>query len=491
MRLASVFALAILARARAEDGDERVILATIPITQSSGGEEGYKTTTDFLVYEGQTAAEAAVETVMREGWSADSVFQMHDIGVKHLAAKEGATPTEAVVAADVMALGRTLLKKGDFLAAGAAFAQLGQEAPEIKEEAQIALRSVFSSVQHLKEAETAFEKKEWSAAAEHIREIDVHVPPKGVSAPALRLMAVQCAFELGRWSSVLTESEKALYHFSHRKSWTPEQPRTKVVHLGVRAALEQGKLYMAAKLYGVVLKTQNDPDNTAIQKERKKLTALKKTMKKIRKLLSLSKNHDAIEQLGQADLLVASMGITSKILLSDIQHERCRALAGQNKFIDALLACDERMAWLNEKVVGVSVDPTKMIASYEFRAEVHTKDHNYEEAIDDIRSAMQLGEKIFDQEQNRKYQHMLRVAQHSKDEWADVEKRDCLASLDLPHNLGQVSNKEKKCKKLKGQHKKLTRLYHPDKAKGDKKRAERKFREVAESYKRLKTLWKC
>ena len=52
--------------------------------------------------------------------------------------------------------------------------------------------------------------------------------------------------------------------------------------------------------------------------------------------------------------------------------------------------------------------------------------------------------------------------------------------LDLPANVLDL-RKESKCKWLKKQHKKLARLWHPDKARGDRLRAERKMREVSEA----------
>ena len=63
-----------------------------------------------------------------------------------------------------------------------------------------------------------------------------------------------------------------------------------------------------------------------------------------------------------------------------------------------------------------------------------------------------------------------------EDQWE--KRRDHARVLDLPANVLDL-RKESKCKWLKKQHKKLARLWHPDKARGDRLRAERKMREVS------------
>ena len=71
-----------------------------------------------------------------------------------------------------------------------------------------------------------------------------------------------------------------------------------------------------------------------------------------------------------------------------------------------------------------------------------------------------------------------------------TERRDHAAVLELPTNLGQLSQ-EKRCDWLRKQHKKMARKWHPDKAKGNKDRAARKMNEVTEAKKALAPMFGC
>jgi len=70
------------------------------------------------------------------------------------------------------------------------------------------------------------------------------------------------------------------------------------------------------------------------------------------------------------------------------------------------------------------------------------------------------------------------------------ERRDHLATLELPANLDQLSP-EKQCIWVKKQHRKLARKWHPDKYRGNPERGSRKMREVSESKKVLSDRFKC
>jgi len=69
-------------------------------------------------------------------------------------------------------------------------------------------------------------------------------------------------------------------------------------------------------------------------------------------------------------------------------------------------------------------------------------------------------------------------------------ERDHAKILQLPIDLEQRS-KEVKCAWLKKQFKTLVRHYHPDKYKGNKKRAARKFQEVKDSKDVISKAWDC
>ena len=75
----------------------------------------------------------------------------------------------------------------------------------------------------------------------------------------------------------------------------------------------------------------------------------------------------------------------------------------------------------------------------------------------------------------------LRQAENKKREW-DSEHSDArhITALDLPPNLNELPH-DNQCKWLKKQYRKMSLKWHPDKARGSKKRAERKMRDVADA----------
>ena len=82
----------------------------------------------------------------------------------------------------------------------------------------------------------------------------------------------------------------------------------------------------------------------------------------------------------------------------------------------------------------------------------------------------------------------LHEANHAKELWR--QRRDHLATLELPTNLGQLSP-VKQCTWVKKQHRKLARKWHPDKYRGNKERAARKMSEVTEAKVELSRRFGC
>ena len=133
------------------------------------------------------------------------------------------------------------------------------------------------------------------------------------------------------------------------------------------------------------------------------------------------------------------------------------------------------------------------------------KDFNYDDAVSDLRSALEhaSGEK------QQAVQQKLNQAQDAQRKWRCLDPtdrkvwqdnrcghpnpqngRDHKAVLELPANLAEIP-KEKQCDWLKKQYKKLARKWHPDKAKGSKVRAARKMNDVAEAKEVLDTQLGC
>lgn len=135
-------------------------------------------------------------------------------------------------------------------------------------------------------------------------------------------------------------------------------------------------------------------------------------------------------------------------------------------------------------------------------------DMDYDEAVNDFRAASDLVPE--DQENVQEKQELrqkLQQAMHQQQLWNGGGKdqrynehtgfpdgrppeRDHAKILQLPIDLDHRT-KDVKCAWLKKQFKTLVRQYHPDKYKGNKRRAARKFKEVKEAKEIISTAWDC
>merc|ERR1711908_104069 len=78
-------------------------------------------------------------------------------------------------------------------------------------------------------------------------------------------------------------------------------------------------------------------------------------------------------------------------------------------------------------------------------------------------------------------EQLLHEAQSTKHEWEqDHNDHRHVVALDLPPNISELPQPTQ-CKWLKKQYRKMSLKWHPDKAKGSRKRAERKMRGVADA----------
>jgi hypothetical protein len=134
-------------------------------------------------------------------------------------------------------------------------------------------------------------------------------------------------------------------------------------------------------------------------------------------------------------------------------------------------------------------------------------DMDYDEAVQDIRAAFDLSPEDDETGERRELQHKLQSAKQQQDLWKGGQKdyrynentgfpdgrppqRDHAKILQLPIDLEERS-KDIKCAWLRKQFKALVRKYHPDKYKGNKKRAARKFAEVKDAKEIISDTWDC
>jgi hypothetical protein len=178
------------------------------------------------------------------------------------------------------------------------------------------------------------------------------------------------------------------------------------------------------------------------------------------------------------DCLSAMRGldVDSPLFRSKIQLKQCTILSGMGKYEEALNNCDSAV---EQRAGNDSVSPTSQKEAHLVRAEAL----------------------------KRELQHKLQSTQQQQDMWNGGQKdhrfneqtgypdgrppqRDHAKILELPIDLDE-RGKDIKCAWLKKQFKVLVRKYHPDKYKGNKKRAARKFKEVKEAKEIISKTWEC
>lgn len=256
------------------------------------------------------------------------------------------------------------------------------------------------------------------------------------------------------------------------------------VSLGARATMELGNSDKALKLYKIVLKY--DPDQKTVRRQYKALKSFDKVMKKAEDKLTKGRNHDALELLEQSLSILRGMEVDSGAMRSSVLLKLCRAQSGMNMHEEAFVNCDLAVDSRNVKVPGLFVNPGKVAEAYLARGEANMNDKNFADAVADFREAAQHSGSNNEEDVEQK----LREAQQAQEEWDDQDRRDHAAVLGLPVNLDELAQ-DKQCTWLKKQYKKMARRWHPDKYKGNKKRAERKMREMSEAKEVLGSTLGC
>ena len=196
------------------------------------------------------------------------------------------------------------------------------------------------------------------------------------------------------------------------------------------------------------------------------------------------------------------LDVDSPLFRSKIQLKQCTILSGMGKHEEALENCDTavELRLSNDSVSAASRKEAHLV-----RAEALLLDMDYDEAVTDFRAVFELTPD--DSEEKGQFQQKLKETMHQQEMWNGGKKdwrfnegtgypdgmppqRDHAKILQLPIDL-EEREKEVKCAWLKKQFKTLVKKYHPDKYKGNKKRAARKFKEVKEAKEIISKEWGC
>ena len=189
----------------------------------------------------------------------------------------------------------------------------------------------------------------------------------------------------------------------------------------------------------------------------------------------------------------------------------CRARSAMNKHVEAMEDCQTAHRALTEVAPGIHVHPARVREALEARAQAHEADQNFDDALVDVRAALELaGGAGSGSEAARKLEETMGRLQGQQRRWRCVDPgdqkawhdnrcgnprdpssgRDHHAVLELPANLADLK-REDQCGWVSKQYRKLAKKWHPDRYKGVKARAERKMRETAEAKEVLTRRLSC
>lgn len=317
------------------------------------------------------------------------------------------------------------------------------------------------------------------------------------------LIEARCHEMLGDHTNALSAAGRLIQKAASYTPWVNDSPRMIAVTLGANAAMQLGLSDNALSFYQFVLKY--DPEQ---EKTRKQYRGLKKVVKLMGKAdEQIEKGYNKAASVFVDDCLSAMRGldVDSPLFRSKIQLKQCTILSGMGKYEEALDNCDNAL----DQIAGNdSVSPVTKKEAHLVRGEALLLDMDYDEAVQDFRIAFDLVPEDEDHiEEKREVHHKLQQTIRQQELWNGGQKdmrynentgfpdgrppeRDHAKILQLPIDLEERS-KEIKCAWLKKQFKVLVKKYHPDKYKGNKKRAARKFKEVKEAKEIISKAWQC
>jgi tetratricopeptide (TPR) repeat protein len=197
------------------------------------------------------------------------------------------------------------------------------------------------------------------------------------------------------------------------------------------------------------------------------------------------------------------LDVDSPLFRSKIQLKQCTILSSMGKHEEALNNCD---AAVELRIGNDDVSFASRKEAHLVRAEALLLDDDYDEAVQDFRAAFDLVPDD-DEMEKRTLHQKLQAAMRQQELWNGGKmdfrfnektgypggmppQRDHTKILQLPIDLEERSQ-DIKCAWLRKQFKMLVKKFHPDKYKGNKKRAARKFKEIKEAKEILSKSWSC
>ncbi|GMH96044.1 hypothetical protein TrST_g917 [Triparma strigata] len=340
-----------------------------------------------------------------------------------------------------------------------------------------------------------FVEGRWNETIQLIKKI-----PGREKSVEILLMEARCHEMQGNHNSALSASGYLIQQAINHEKWVTGSPRMMAVTLGANAAMQLGMSDKALKFYQTVLKF--DPEQEQARKQYRGLKKVIKLMNQAEEQIQKGYNKAASGLIDDCLSAMRGLDVDSPLFRSKIQLKLCTILSNMDNHEEALSNCDSAVEIRSS---SSSVSDSAKKEAYLVRAEALLLDMDFDEAVSDFRSAFDLVPP--DSDEKRTLNQKLHSSMQQQDAWNGGKKdhfynehrgfpdgkppeRDHIKILQLPVNL-EEHDKAVKCKWLKKQFKTLVRKFHPDKYKGNKKRAARKFKEVTDSKEHLSKQWEC
>eukprot|EP00537_Pseudo-nitzschia_pungens_P005953 CAMPEP_0172360826 /NCGR_PEP_ID=MMETSP1060-20121228/4780_1 /TAXON_ID=37318 /ORGANISM="Pseudo-nitzschia pungens, Strain cf. cingulata" /LENGTH=652 /DNA_ID=CAMNT_0013082915 /DNA_START=36 /DNA_END=1994 /DNA_ORIENTATION=+ len=317
------------------------------------------------------------------------------------------------------------------------------------------------------------------------------------------LIEARCHEMLGDHKNALKTAGRLIQKAASYTPWINDSPRMIAVTLGANAAMQLGLSDNALSFYQTVLKF--DPEQEKTRKQYRGLKKVVKLMGKADEQIEKGYNKAASDFVDDCLSAMRGLDVDSPLFRSKIQLKQCTILSGMAKHEEALSNCDSAV---EQRAGNDAVSADSLKEAYLVRGEALLLDMDYDEAVQDFRMAFDLvPEDEEHMEEKHELNQKLQQTKHQQELWNGGVKdmrfnehtgypdgrppqRDHAKILQLPIDLEERS-KEIKCAWLKKQFKVLVRKFHPDKYKGNKKRAARKFKEVKEAKEIISKAWDC
>jgi len=320
--------------------------------------------------------------------------------------------------------------------------------------------------------------------------------PASLRSDLVQLMLARAYSETGKVKESIASITSLLNKCDKSGDWKIGEPRLKAAISGAILALRVGDIEKAKKFYQIVLR--NDPEQAYVKKRYGVLRKYIKILTDIEELMNQSKNHDAVKAVERSKELLekvlgkgAASNAGTRLLLFE-----CKAKSAITFHDDAIEACNTAIEQFENHD---NPDPRLIAEAYAWRAEANKRDNSFDDAVADLQVALTKNPN------KKEYQEQLEQAKEQQTEWNKSEeqhgrnheslgnfysKRPMKQMLDLPDNIDELE-KDTKCKWLKSSFRKMSLRWHPDKAKGGKRRAQRKSAELSEGKSLLELQWGC